>query len=43
MVYATTDGGLSFTTPTSPPVNAPIDFSFNHKQPQTYSEEIIIK
>jgi len=24
-------------------VSAPIDFSFNHKQPQTYSEEIIIK
>lgn len=27
----------------STPVSAPIDFSFNHKQPQTYSEEIIIK
>jgi hypothetical protein len=27
----------------STPTSAPIDFSFNHKQPQTYSEEIIIK
>lgn len=24
-------------------VSAPIDFSFNHKQPETYSDEIIIK